>query len=149
VRTKVEFQEEDALMKLIGGSPLFDIEYHHYSTSLQQPGTKSDFLKIVKEKWFEMYTWGKRKDISAFEHTFVGEENESGAPGFHFWFKYLLDDSGMNSSGKDVISFGTLYGNGANPDCVAVRFTVDFDERRSRQNSNLVPPFLLGHRLLL
>ena len=69
------------------------------------------------------------KDLSGFEHTFVGEQKETKATGYHFWFKYLIDDSIDNDTGYDNISFGGLFDKGNNPNYVAVRFKLDVDDK--------------------
>jgi hypothetical protein len=53
---------------------------------------------------------------------------ENNATGYHFWFKYLMDDSVDNDTGYDNIKFGGLFDKGNNPDYVAIRFKLDVDD---------------------
>lgn len=47
---------------------------------------------------------------------FVGELNENAAMGYHFWFKYLYDDTSKNENQRNIINFGGFYGDRKNHD---------------------------------
>jgi hypothetical protein len=44
------------------------------------------------ELWFRRFSDGGDPDLSGFEHVFVGEQQGSVVQGYHFWYKYWLDD---------------------------------------------------------
>lgn len=54
--------------------------------------------------WFEQFDMGMNKDLSGFEHVFVGEQKKMKVKGYHFWFKYYLDDN-IGYLGQDDIAF--------------------------------------------
>jgi len=88
------------------------------------------FLAKLKKIWFDQYDWGKMKSLSGFEHTFVGEKRADGqVMGYHFWYKYLVDDSTENALGQDSIDFNKRMDDGASDDYIAIRFAqfVDAD----------------------
>lgn len=44
------------------------------------------------ELWFRRFSQGGDPDLSGFEHVFVGEQEGAVVQGYHFWYKYFLDD---------------------------------------------------------
>jgi len=88
------------------------------------------FLNKLKKIWFDQYNWGKMLSLSGFEHTFVGERRADGqVMGYHFWYKYFVDDSVENSTGQDAIDFNRRLDDAATDDYIAIRFAqfVDAD----------------------
>eukprot|EP01080_Neovahlkampfia_damariscottae_P009567 gene9567-1770_t len=126
--TKTEINEQKSLMNHVAQSKAFLIALDYINKNCGKKFTKDEFKNQISKLWFSFYSWGKMKDLSGFEHTFVGEQKENNATGYHFWFKYLIDDSVDNDTGYDNISFGGLYDKGKNPNYVAVRFKLDVDD---------------------
>ncbi|EFC44713.1 predicted protein [Naegleria gruberi] len=94
-------------------------------------------LKVkLREIWFKQYNLHNYKDLSGFEHLVVGEKNGDKVSGYHYWFKYLLDDSTDNHTGQDVISFAGRLDNESTPDYVCVRFKQDEDVDGDGQSDN-------------
>jgi poly(U)-specific endoribonuclease len=61
----------------------------------QQTGTtvsKERWYTTLLELWFRRFSQEGYRDLSAFEHIIVGEQKGSTAGGYHFWYKYYLDD---------------------------------------------------------
>lgn len=54
--------------------------------------SKERWYTTVMEMWFRPFSDGGRPALSGFEHVVVGEQKGSGISGYHFWFKYWLDD---------------------------------------------------------
>jgi hypothetical protein len=77
---------------------------------------------MINETWFTMGRSGNQPDASGFEHVFVGEQASQATKigGYHFWYKYWLDDGGHNVAGvtfDDRIEYlGTKYGAAETPD---------------------------------
>jgi len=91
---------------------------------------RTKFLNKLKKIWFDQYDWGKMLSLSGFEHTFVGERRVDGqVMGYHFWYKYFIDDSLENCLGQDAIDFNKRLDDGKSDDYVALRFAqfVDSD----------------------
>ena len=96
---------------------------------------------------------GSQRDATGFEHVFVGEQGSkrNAIGGYHFWYKYYLDDGGqgiLNSSNEDRMHyFGTRYGGARNPDrgilipeivTLALRFDAPLgDTRGARQGQSI------------
>jgi len=91
---------------------------------------RSKLLNKLKKIWFDQYNWGQMLSLSGFEHTFVGERRSDGkVMGYHFWYKYFVDDSIENSLGQDAIDFNKRLDDATSDDYVAIRFAqyVDVD----------------------
>jgi len=61
----------------------------------QQSGsslTRQRWYNTLMEMWFRKYAMGGDPDLSGFEHVIMGEQDGSKAKGYHFWYKYYLDD---------------------------------------------------------
>lgn len=61
----------------------------------QQTGssvTRQRWYNTLMEMWFRQFSMGGDPDLSGFEHVIIGEQDGSKAKGYHFWYKYYLDD---------------------------------------------------------
>ncbi|GAB1856017.1 lamin tail domain-containing protein [Flavobacteriaceae bacterium MHTCC 0001] len=61
---------------------------HHTGTSL----SKERWYNTVMEMWFRTFQQSGEPHLSGFEHVIVGEQDGPKAQGYHFWYKYYLDD---------------------------------------------------------
>lgn len=50
------------------------------------------WYSTLLELWFRPFMDGDRPSLSGFEHVFVGEQKGAVVNGYHFWYKYWLDD---------------------------------------------------------
>jgi len=71
------------------------------------------FYNLLMKIWFTQYTQSSGKDLSAFEHVIVGEQKRGKVSGYHFWYKYYLDDSNELLD-KDTIDYKGLAGSNIN-----------------------------------
>ncbi|MFG1289859.1 hypothetical protein [Xanthobacter versatilis] len=62
--------------------------------------THERWYSTLLELWFRPFMDGDRPSLSGFEHVFVGEQKGSVVNGYHFWYKYWLDD-GFASTMED------------------------------------------------
>jgi poly(U)-specific endoribonuclease len=61
----------------------------------QQTGTtisRDRWYSTIHELWFRRFKQSGDPDLTGFEHVLVGEQQGSVAQGYHFWWKYYLDD---------------------------------------------------------
>ena len=54
--------------------------------------TRERWYNTLMEMWFRRFSQGGDPHLSGFEHVVVGEQQGSKAQGYHFWYKYYLDD---------------------------------------------------------
>ena len=96
--------------------------------------TDEEWYDSIHKTWFEIYDYkDSTPQRSGFEHVFVGEMNGSKLGGYHFWYKYFLDDKAIDgyANGKDSIDYlGTRYFSNpeegvSNPNAVTLRYELD------------------------
>jgi hypothetical protein len=54
--------------------------------------SKERWYTTLMDMWFRPVAEGDRPALSGFEHVFVGEQKGAVVNGYHFWYKYWLDD---------------------------------------------------------
>jgi poly(U)-specific endoribonuclease len=54
--------------------------------------TRERWYNTIMEMWFRRFSMGGDPHLSGFEHVVVGEQEGPKAQGYHFWYKYYLDD---------------------------------------------------------
>lgn len=54
--------------------------------------SKERWYGVLLEMWFRSFTSGGDPDLTGFEHVVVGEQEGPKVQGYHFWYKYWLDD---------------------------------------------------------
>lgn len=111
--TGEEDREVDAFINAIKGTKPMEVARKFIDPNL----TDQEWFKSIKDKWFTMF---EKYDRSGFEHVFVGElkkkkkENEkvNKIGGYHFWYKYFLDDGKGQVDGTDSMDYdGPKYGS--------------------------------------
>ena len=80
------------------------IEYETASTV-----SRERWYNTIIEMWFRRFSSGGDPELSGFEHVVVGEQEKSKVQGYHFWWKYYLDD-GFASQVDDGIAIPTPPG---------------------------------------
>jgi len=71
--------------------------------------TRQRFYNTIMEMWFRKYAQSGDPHLSGFEHVIIGEQDGSKAKGYHFWYKYYLDDGfARQQDGIFANSFPTL-----------------------------------------
>ena len=54
--------------------------------------TRERWYNTLMDHWFRRFRQSGDPHLSGFEHVVVGEQEGSKAQGYHFWYKYYLDD---------------------------------------------------------
>ncbi len=54
--------------------------------------SRDRWYNTIVEMWFRRFSSGGDPALSGFEHVIVGEQERSKVQGYHFWWKYYLDD---------------------------------------------------------
>jgi hypothetical protein len=71
--------------------------------------SRDEFQALLFEIWFRQFDDGRNLDLSGFEHVVVGEQKEGAVSGYHFWYRYYLDDFGLLGTGDDIDFGGSRY----------------------------------------
>jgi poly(U)-specific endoribonuclease len=72
--------------------------------------TDHKWYQLVSDLWFTTYKMGNNPSLTGFEHIVVGEQKKAKAGGYHFWYKYWLDDTAALSGKDDIVYNGTAGG---------------------------------------
>ena len=121
VRTE-ETQEELDFIDAIVPTPPIQAAREYMQTSLGLQISQEILVAMIKESWFDMGSAGSQHNASGFEHVFVGEQASSASKigGYHFWYKYYLDEGGQTAAGaqgQDLILYhGTRYHKAMEPE---------------------------------
>jgi poly(U)-specific endoribonuclease len=134
--TPQEREEVHNLLSAIVDSAPMQVARQYVENSTNTVITSERWYATLLELWFRRFSKGGDPDLSGFEHVFVGEQEEGKVQGYHFWYKYFLDD-GLASSiersrlpgFKDdrIVYLRGQYGNGQEkfPESVTISFKWD------------------------
>jgi poly(U)-specific endoribonuclease len=59
----------------------------------QQDFNEEQWYTHLHNLWFRQFDWESGKDLSGFEHVFIGEQKGRKLVGHHFWYKFWLEQS--------------------------------------------------------
>lgn len=122
--------------------------------------SRERWYNTIVEMWFRRFSSGGDPALSGFEHVIVGEQEKSKIQGYHFWWKYylddtiaqLVDDSSPVPAGlsDDRITYhGSLQAEGQNlfPESVTISFrwqAPDYDAMAVRPLFKKIGGFFVG-----
>lgn len=58
--------------------------------------SRERWYNTIVEMWFRRFASGGDPELTGFEHVVVGEQEKAKVQGYHFWWKYYLDDGFAN-----------------------------------------------------
>ncbi len=102
--------------------------------------TATRWYKVLLDVWFTQFTQSSGKDLSAFEHVVVGEQSSSKVSGYHFWYKYHLDDSFKLLDNDDIQYLGLKGKNEAENMLVPEVSTISFKWEAFDYEKNIYRP---------
>ena len=123
--------------------------------------TRQRWYNTIMEMWFRKYAQNGDPHLSGFEHVVIGEQDGSKAKGYHFWYKYYLDDGfAREQDGKfdnafpalrddriDYIGTQMSDGQAAFPESVTISyrwFAPDYDREGLRPLTKPIGGFFVG-----
>jgi len=92
---------EDFLLMAISSPPMV-IAKKFIEDNNQIELTSSEWYSLLYDLWFRQFDWDSGKDLSGFEHVFIGEQKGRKLVGHHFWYKYWLEDSNVINNKKQL-----------------------------------------------
>lgn len=123
-------------------------------------GTTSNerWYATLLELWFRRFSQGGDPDLSGFEHVFVGEQEGAKIQGYHFWYKYFLDDGlgshidrnrfpGLRDDRIQYMRSEASSGQGAFPESVTISYkweAPDYDRKVIRPLTKPKGGFFVG-----
>ena len=128
-----------------------------------QTGTqlsRDAWFSRIMELWFRSFSQGGDPELTGFEHVVVGEQEGSKAQGYHFWYKYYLDDGFASRVDGDQDRFPGLIddrisylgsklssGQSAFPESVTISYrwaAPDYDRDKVRPLTKKIGGFFVG-----
>ncbi|NKB81061.1 MAG: hypothetical protein GKS05_04050 [Nitrospirales bacterium] len=70
--------------------------------------TRERWYNTIMDMWFRRFSMGGDPHLSGFEHMIVGEQERAKAQGYHFWYKYHLDDGFAQQVDGAMVNFPGL-----------------------------------------
>jgi len=107
--TQPEAQEMLSLLEAITDSAPMETAKEIIGEQRGKAYSRDAFQNLLFDVWFRQYDMGRNIDLSGFEHIVVGEQKGGTVGGYHFWYRYFLDDFGLLGTGDDIDYQGTRY----------------------------------------
>lgn len=98
--------------------------------------SETQWFHYLYDLWFRQFNWKAGRDLSGFEHVFIGEQKGKKLVGHHFWYKYWLEDNrDLNELHKDQVQLSSqsslLHNN--HHEVITLTYYLDaFDYRKRR-----------------
>jgi poly(U)-specific endoribonuclease len=92
VETPQEREEVHNLIQAIVDTAPMQVARSYVEAQIGTTVSKERWYSTLLELWFRRFTQPSGRDLSAFEHVILGEQKGSEISGYHFWYKYYLDD---------------------------------------------------------
>ncbi len=70
---------------------------------------RDEWQEVIFRLWFRQFDDGRNRHLSGFEHVVVGEQKGGKVSGYHFWYKYYLDDWPIFLNSDDIDFVGLRY----------------------------------------
>lgn len=158
VETPQEREEVHNLLSAIVDSAPMQVARRYVEESTNTVVSSERWYSTLLELWFRRFSQGGDPELSGFEHVFVGEQEGSKVQGYHFWYKYYLDDGLASTIDRsrfpgfkdDRIAYlRGQYGNGQEnfPESVTISFkwdAPDYDRGATRPLTKPIGGFFVG-----
>ncbi|WP_209018869.1 lamin tail domain-containing protein [Endobacterium cereale] len=92
VETPEERQEIHDLLEAVVDTPPMLVAREYVANASGTVISRDRWYGVLLEHWFRSFSQGGDPALTGFEHVFVGEQEGAKIQGYHFWYKYYLDD---------------------------------------------------------
>jgi len=122
--------------------------------------TRERWYNTLMEMWFRPFSMGGDPYLTGFEHVVVGEQEGPKAQGYHFWYKYHLDDGfarevdgaieyfpGLTNDRIVYLGSKQSEGQGQFPESVTISYrwdAPDYDRKAIRPLTKATGGFFVG-----
>ncbi|WP_462411711.1 hypothetical protein [Neobacillus sp. Marseille-QA0830] len=108
--TTAESNEVKEFLQMAIDSPPVKMAKNYIEEKNNKRFTDMQWYRHLHDLWFRQYDSESGKDLSGFEHVFIGEQKQRRLEGHHFWYKYWLEDSAdSNKHAQDQIDLKCEY----------------------------------------
>jgi poly(U)-specific endoribonuclease len=158
VETPQEREEVHNLLSAIVDSAPMQVARRYIEESTNTVVSVERWYATLLELWFRRFSQGGDPELSGFEHVFVGEQEGPKVQGYHFWYKYYLDDGLASTVDRNrlpgfkddrIVYLRGKYGNGQEnfPESVTISFkwdAPDYDRGAIRPLTKPTGGFFVG-----
>lgn len=156
--TPEERQEVHDLLSAVIDTPPMQVARTYVGDMSGTPVSKDRWYAVLLEHWFRRFSQGGDPELSGFEHVFVGEQEGPKVQGYHFWYKYHLDDGLASTIDRSrlpgfkddrIVYLRGMYGNGQEnyPESVTISYrweAPDYDRGTLRPLTKPKGGFFVG-----
>jgi poly(U)-specific endoribonuclease len=145
-----EEREVQAFIEAVYKTPPMEVARGYVSTQAGRSIATSEWWSILERVWFEQFDMGSNKDLSGFEHVIVGEQKQGKVQGYHFWYKYYLDENfRTDDEVVDTIKFLRWEGKpgDTSPDVATLSYqwqAFDYERKVYRKLTKPIGGFWIG-----
>lgn len=98
--TPQEREEIHDLLQAVVDTPPMLVARQYLEEATGTAISSARWYATLLEMWFRTFRGGGDPALSGFEHVFVGEQQGPKVQGYHFWYKYYLDDGMVQREGN-------------------------------------------------
>jgi poly(U)-specific endoribonuclease len=114
--TTNESKEVEEFLIMAINSPPVKIAKKFIEEKSNKEFNKLQWYTYLHDLWFRQFNLESGKDLSGFEHVFIGEQKRRKLVGYHFWYKYWLEDNAdLNKHDRDQIELTCVNFNEQKP----------------------------------
>ena len=149
-----EEQEVQEFLEAIHRCPPMEVARDYAARQSGREISHKEWWSILQRTWFEQFNDGGNRDLSGFEHVMVGEQKKGKVQGYHFWYKYHLDEhfrahDAEGGAELDLLDFLTWKGRHGEdtPDVVTFSYVwraFDYEARQFRRLTKPIGGFWVG-----
>lgn len=136
--TPQERTERHNFVEAIIATDVMEAARDYIATQTGEAISAERWHNVLMDHWFRPFSQGGDPALTGFEHVIVGEQEKGKVQGYHFWYKYFLDDGfarsiddGLPNTASlpdDRITFGKSRGSAQQatfPESVTMQFRWD------------------------
>jgi poly(U)-specific endoribonuclease len=121
--TPAEQAEVNDLVGYVYKSPPLAVARSYVEQYFNNAMSDDEWWDMIQRIWFRKFDLGSGRDLSGFEHVFIGEQKQATLNGYHFWYKYYLDEKyDVGGVPTDLITIVGPDENTTTADVVTLQF---------------------------
>jgi poly(U)-specific endoribonuclease len=121
--TPAEQAEVNDLIQFVFKSAPLALARSFVEQHFDNPMSDDEWWDLIQRIWFRKFDLGPNRDLSGFEHVFIGEQKQATLNGYHFWYKYFLDEHfELDGVPTDLITIVGKDEESTTPDVVTLQF---------------------------
>jgi hypothetical protein len=142
--TPEEAEEVHELLDAIVESPPMLVARQYIEEQGNIRVSSARFYQMLYQAWFTRFDMGDNSDLSGFEHVVIGEQKQGKVQGYHFWYKYLLDDGLVTTESSPLGDHITYLGGKDTrervPESVTLAYQWDAFDYETGKTRPLIKP---------